>query len=136
MNNRLGKGIEALIRSRDLNDKEHLNGFLDINKIKINPNQPRKYFDKKALNELIDSIKEKGILQPITVRVLDDSLFELIAGERRLRAAQILKLESVPAYVIKVESDSEKLELALIENIDRSSEKNNMAFVYDILFSF
>ena len=118
--NRLGKGIEALINSKNLDSGDYLDGLFDINKIKANPDQPRKHFDEKLLKELVESIREKGILQPITVKSLDDGNFELIAGERRLRAAQILKLESVPAYVIKVESDAEKLELALIENIQRS----------------
>ena len=120
MNNRLGKGIEALIRSRDLNNQEYLDGFIEITKIKINPDQPRKYFDKKSMDELVNSIKEKGILQPITLRSLDNNSFELIAGERRFKAAKILKLKTIPAYVINVETDIEKLELALIENIQRN----------------
>ena len=118
--NRLGKGIEALINSKNSESSDYLDGLLDINKIKTNPNQPRKHFDKKLLGELVESIREKGVLQPITVKSIDKGYFELIAGERRLRAAQILKLETIPAYIIKVESDAEKLELALIENIQRS----------------
>ena len=120
MNNRLGKGIEALIKTRNLNQDEYLDGFVDIDKIKINPDQPRKYFNKESLDELVESIKEKGILQPIAIKALDDGTFELIAGERRFRAAKILKIKTIPAYIIKVESDAEKLELALIENIQRS----------------
>ena len=105
MNNRLGKGIGALINSRDLDKGEYLDGFIEVDKIKTNPNQPRKHFDEKSLNELVDSIREKGILQPITIKVLDDNSFELIAGERRLRAAKILKLNTIPAYIIDVNSD-------------------------------
>ena len=120
MNNRLGKGIEALIRSRDLNKDEYLDGFIDIEKIQTNINQPRKHFDDKSLNELVESIREKGILQPITIKEIDKGLFELIAGERRFRAAKILNLKTVPAYIINVDSDAEKLELALVENIQRS----------------
>ena len=120
MNKRLGKGIGALINSKNLDDRGYLDGFVNIDKIKTNPNQPRKYFDQKALDELVDSIREKGILQPITIKSIDEDNFELIAGERRLRAARILKLEAVPAYIIKVDSDVEKLELALIENIQRN----------------
>ena len=120
MNNRLGKGIEALIKSQDLNKDKYLDGFIEISNIKTNPNQPRKYFDEKSLNELVESIREKGILQPITIRALDGNSFELIAGERRLRAAKILKLKTIPAYIIKVDSNLEKLELALIENIQRN----------------
>ena len=66
MNNRLGKGIGALINSQNLNDGEYVDGFIDVKKIKPNSNQPRKYFDEKSLNELVESIREKGILQPIT----------------------------------------------------------------------
>lgn len=120
MNNRLGKGIEALIRTRDLSNDQYVDGFIDLDKIKVNPNQPRKYFDEKLLNELVESIKEKGILQPITIKKLNDNSFELIAGERRFRAAKILKLKTIPAYIIKVDSDIEKLELALVENIQRN----------------
>mgnify|MGYP001403508554 FL=1 len=120
MNNRLGKGIEALINSKNLDDRGYIDGFVNINKIKTNPDQPRKYFNQKSLDELAESIKEKGILQPITIKSIDDDYFELIAGERRLRAAKILKLETVPAYIIKVDSEVEKLELALIENIQRN----------------
>ena len=120
MNNRLGKGIEALIRTRNLNQDEYLDGFVELDKIKINPDQPRKYFNEESLNELVESIKEKGILQPIAIKALDNDTFELIAGERRFRAAKILKLKTIPAYIVKVESESEKLELALVENIQRS----------------
>tara|TARA_Y100000996_G_scaffold372265_1_gene321101 strand:- start:443 stop:1324 length:882 start_codon:yes stop_codon:yes gene_type:complete len=120
MNKRLGKGIGALIRNRELDKDEYLDGFVNIENIQTNPDQPRKYFDEKSLNELVDSIREKGILQPITVKSLSEGKFELIAGERRFRAAQILKLKAVPAYVIDVASDAEKLELALVENIQRN----------------
>ena len=120
MNNRLGKGIEALINSKNLEDRGYLDGLINIEKIKTNPDQPRKYFNQKSLDELVESIREKGILQPIAIKSIDDDYFELIAGERRLRAAKILKLETIPAYIIKVDSDVEKLELALIENIQRN----------------
>ena len=120
MNKRLGKGIEALIKTRDLNQDGYLDGFMDIDKIKTNPNQPRKYFDEQALKNLVDSIRQKGIIQPITIKDLGDDLFELISGERRLRAAKILNLKTIPAYIISVDSDVEKLELALIENIQRN----------------
>ena len=120
MNKRLGKGIGALIRTRDSNKDEYLDGFINLENIQANPDQPRKYFDEKSLNELVNSIREKGILQPITVKSLSEGKFELIAGERRFRAAQILKLKTIPAYVVEVESDVEKLELALVENIQRN----------------
>ena len=120
MNNRLGKGIGALIKSHNLDQEEYLDGFIRIDKIKTNPYQPRKHFDEKSLGELVKSIKEKGILQAITIKSLENNTFELIAGERRFRAAKILKLKTIPAYMIKVDSDIEKLELALIENIQRN----------------
>jgi len=120
MNNRLGKGIGALIKSRESNQEQYLDGMVDINKININPDQPRKHFDKELLDELTESIREKGILQPITIKALEDGSFELIAGERRFRAAIYLKFKTIPAYIIKVDSDVEKLELALIENIQRN----------------
>ena len=120
MSKRLGKGIEALISSKNFNQEKYVDGFLEISKIKINSEQPRKYFDKQSLNELVESIREKGILQAITVKENDDNSFELISGERRLRAAKTLKLKTIPAYIIDINSDAEKLELALIENIQRN----------------
>jgi len=91
---------------------------IEVHKIKPNPFQPRENFDEAALEELKNSIAEKGIIQPITVRRVDDG-YELIAGERRLRAVTALNFESIPAYVLEVQSDEEMLELSLIENIQR-----------------
>lgn len=91
---------------------------LDIARIRPNPFQPRTDFDKDALEELTRSIVEKGVVQPITVRRADNG-YEMIAGERRLRAAQAARLKQIPAYIIEVESDEEMLEMALIENIQR-----------------
>ncbi len=91
---------------------------IDIAKIRPNPFQPRIDFEKEALEELTQSIVEKGVIQPITVRKADTG-FEMVTGERRLRAAQAARLKQIPAYVIKVESDEEMLEMALIENIQR-----------------
>lgn len=91
---------------------------IDIAKIRPNPFQPRTDFDKDALEELTRSIVEKGVVQPITVRRVDSG-YEMIAGERRLRAAQAARLRQIPAYIIVVESDEEMLEMALIENIQR-----------------
>lgn len=117
--NRLGKGLEALIIPRE---EIISSGTLkiNINNISPNPHQPRQHFDEGALQELVASIKEKGILTPITVR--DDSgNYVLIAGERRLRAAKLAGLIEVPAYVIEVEDDAEMVEMALIENIQREN---------------
>lgn len=91
---------------------------IGIEKLKPNPKQPRQVFDKEPLDELAASIKEKGILQPLLARKLNDGNFEIIAGERRWRAAQLADLKEVPV-LIKETSDKETLELALIENIQR-----------------
>ncbi|MBX3020471.1 MAG: ParB/RepB/Spo0J family partition protein [Bdellovibrionales bacterium] len=93
---------------------------LPIEKVNPNPNQPRQIFDKEPLQELADSIKEKGIIQPILVRKTDDGEFEIIAGERRWRSAQMAGLKEVPA-LIKDTGEQEVLELALIENIQREN---------------
>lgn len=93
---------------------------LPIEKVNPNPNQPRQTFDKEPLQELSDSIKEKGIIQPILVRKTKDGEYEIIAGERRWRAAQMAGLKEVPA-LIKDYDDQETLELALIENIQREN---------------
>lgn len=126
---RLGKGLGALIRTDreiDLNKDSELNdnsssvSKIKISEIKANPNQPRRYFDEKKLLELVDSIKQKGLITPITVRKRISG-YELVAGERRWRASQKAKKKVIPAYVIEVENESEILELALIENIQREN---------------
>jgi ParB family chromosome partitioning protein len=91
-----------------------------VEKIFPNPNQPRQVFDKQPLQELADSIKEKGVIQPLLVRKSPDGEFEIIAGERRWRAAQLAGLKEVPA-LIKDSDEQEVLELALIENIQREN---------------
>ncbi len=93
---------------------------IPIEKLNPNPNQPRQNFEKAPLDELANSIREKGVIQPILVRKQDDGEFEIIAGERRWRAAQLAGLKEVPA-VIKNSEDQEVLELALIENIQREN---------------
>ena len=118
----LGKGLGALIRNYNSSvESEEFNAKLSIEKIVPNKNQPRKYFDSKELSSLINSIKEKGIIQPLTVRNIGNNNFEVIAGERRFRAAKKLKLNSVPAYILNIKNDFEMMELALIENIQRSN---------------
>lgn len=91
---------------------------IEVAKIKPNPFQPRVDFDEAALDELKRSIQEKGVIQPITVRRFADG-YQIIAGERRLRAAQLARMKEIPAYVLDVPTDEEMLELALIENIQR-----------------
>jgi ParB family chromosome partitioning protein len=115
--NALGKGLGALISDAET-IKSALVNEIPINQIVVNPYQPRTEFDEEALKELSDSIKQYGIIQPITVRKIDENLYQLISGERRLRASKILNLETIPAYVRQA-NDIEMLEMALIENIHR-----------------
>jgi len=116
---RLGKGINALIPEFP-QDFELLNQVaeIEISKINSNPHQPRKEFNAQAMDELKQSIRENGIIQPITVRQVSGG-FELISGERRLRACRELSLKSIPAYVLSVNTDVELMELSLIENLQR-----------------
>ncbi|MBT3590128.1 MAG: ParB/RepB/Spo0J family partition protein [Candidatus Marinimicrobia bacterium] len=124
--NRLGRGLEALIRPepeqkrKQTPKKKNKPGVsqIPVKDIFSNPNQPRRDFESGALEELIASIKEKGIITPVTVRSIDNG-YELIAGERRWRAAKKLRLKSIPAYIITVSDAAEVMELALIENIQR-----------------
>ena len=119
-NKRLGKGLEALISAHSTESGERfLDGAVSIEKIIPNRNQPRQVFDTEEMDNLKSSISRSGILQPLTVRELDDGMFELIAGERRLRAAEAIGLESVPVYIISVEADIEMMEFALVENVQR-----------------
>ncbi len=115
---RLGRGLSALIPETDSRDAKSGGQLasVEVHKVKANPFQPRLDFDPTALKELKDSIREKGVIQPITVREVDDG-YELIAGERRLRAVSELGLDTIPAYIIHVNSKEEMLELALIENV-------------------
>jgi ParB family chromosome partitioning protein len=117
----LGRGLGALIEDVESNKPaESIASIneIDIRSIEINPFQPRKTFDEDALAELATSIKQLGIIQPITVRKVNDDKYQLITGERRFRASQIAGLETIPAYV-RVADDQAMLELALVENIQR-----------------
>ena len=113
----LGKGLSALIPEKV---KGKTNEILELNINTIVPNeyQPRRVFNDGALNELVASIREKGIIQPVIVRKASDNSYHLIAGERRWRAAKIAGLTGIPA-IVKDAAPSESLELALIENIQR-----------------
>lgn len=93
-------------------------GEVDVNLIEANPNQPRHEFNKEALQELADSIRDIGIVQPISLRKMNDGTFQIIAGERRWRAAQLAGLEAVPAY-IRTANDEKMMQMALVENIQR-----------------
>lgn len=117
----LGRGIDALLQGLDEGRSEVSSAatrFLPLNKLKPNPNQPRKNFSEEALRELADSIRARGVLQPILVEEVSDGNYLVIAGERRFRAAGIAGLSEVPV-IVRSFSDEEKLEIALIENIQR-----------------
>ncbi|MDD5341333.1 MAG: ParB/RepB/Spo0J family partition protein [Patescibacteria group bacterium] len=127
----LGRGLDALLPSKpiktkfsneEINKIDEKNKILDIelDKIQVNPHQPRKRFDHGDLDDLINSIKAHGIIQPLIVTRLSDNRFQLIAGERRLRAAQYLQLPTVPV-IVREAKELEKLELALIENLQRKN---------------
>ena len=119
---RLGKGINAIINP-DFKKNASSSISTGINKVKINdikpnPDQPRRDFDKKSLEELSLSIKSKGIITPITIRK-SGKHYEIVAGERRWRAARKANLKSIPAYILNIKDNSEMMQVALIENIQR-----------------
>ncbi len=115
----MGRGLEAILSvSEEGAVREHELRALALEQISANPNQPRKHFDEEALAALAASLSERGVLQPVLVRPRRDGGFELVAGERRLRAARIAGLQTIPAIVRKRE-DAATLELALIENMAR-----------------
>jgi ParB family transcriptional regulator, chromosome partitioning protein len=119
----LGRGLGALIEEAEPNEvlvEKSITGGtdIDINLIDTNPFQPRTTFDEEALGELASSIKEIGVIQPITVREMGNGRFQLITGERRFRASRIAGLERIPAYV-RTADDQGMLEMALVENIQR-----------------
>jgi len=117
--NALGRGLDALLDISDIQTEGSSSiNEIEISKIKINPNQPRREFNQEALKELADSIAEVGIIQPITLRQTDTDEYQIIAGERRFRASQIAGLETIPAY-IRTADDENVMEMALIENIQR-----------------
>lgn len=115
----LGRGLDALIQTEEVKTEGSSSiSEIPLDHIHPNPNQPRREFDAEALQELADSIREIGIIQPVTLRKMDDGTYEIIAGERRWRASQMAGLESVPAY-IRTADDENMMEMALIENIQR-----------------
>ena len=123
----LGRGLDAILQSpdTDITSKDISGDYvagaianISISKIRSNPFQPRSDFDRESMEELAGSIREQGIVQPLTVRKLGYDQYQLIAGERRLRASDMAGLEAVPCY-IRVANDEQMLEMALIENIHR-----------------
>ena len=116
----LGRGLDALISTEE---ELHTSGSSSISevpvfKIKANPNQPRREFSTEALQELAESIRQIGIIQPITLRLMEDGTYQIIAGERRWRASQMAGLTSIPAYV-RTADDENMMQMALVENIQR-----------------
>jgi len=120
--NALGRGLGALISEEKREKKAVISTGTVIeispDSVEANPFQPRTHFDNDILNELADSIRELGIIQPITVRALADNKFQLISGERRLKASRVIGLKKIPAFV-RVANDQAMLEMALVENIQR-----------------
>lgn len=117
--NALGRGLDALFSMDEVQTGGSSSiSEVELSKIQVNPNQPRREFDPVALQELADSIREIGIIQPITLRKINDEEYQIIAGERRFRASQMAGLERVPSY-IRTADDENVLEMALIENIQR-----------------
>ncbi|MFT4830813.1 MAG: ParB family chromosome partitioning protein [Psychroserpens sp.] len=124
----LGRGLSALLKDpdNDIKSASDKNADkvvgniveLELSAIEMNPFQPRSNFNDEALQELATSIRELGVIQPITVRKLDFNKYQLVSGERRFRASKLIGLESVPAY-IRIANDQESLEMALVENIQR-----------------
>ncbi|MGN0210298.1 MAG: ParB/RepB/Spo0J family partition protein [Muribaculaceae bacterium] len=117
--NALGRGLDSLISMDDVPARgSSAINEIALDRITVNPDQPRRSFDEEALQELAASIRELGIIQPISLRKTGPDSYQIIAGERRYRAAQIAGLATVPAYIRTV-SDTELTEMALIENIQR-----------------
>ena len=125
----LGRGLDAILQSpeTDITAKDISGSYvagaiaeIDITKIEANPFQPRTDFDEMQLREMAISIKSQGIIQPVTVRKVGYDKFQLISGERRLRASQLAKMKRIPAF-IRIANDEQMLEMALIENIHRKN---------------
>ena len=126
----LGRGLSALLENEntDVTSRSNSNGStlvgavanIDLEMIEANPFQPRTHFEEDALNELAHSIKEQGIIQPVTVRKLGYDKYQLISGERRFKASKLAGLKTIPAY-IRIANDQAMLEMAIVENIQREN---------------
>ena len=135
----LGRGLGSILPDVDIDaamGKANLTTAIttiDTQKIEANPYQPRKEFDQEALEELAQSIRQQGVISPITVRQMPDGKYQLIAGERRLRASKIAGLKEIPAY-IRIATDTQMMEMALVENIQRENlNAMEIAFSYNAL---
>ena len=115
----LGRGLDAIISTEAVRTSGSSSiGEIALSQIEPNPNQPRREFSEESLRELADSIIEIGIVQPITLRQIDEERYQIIAGERRFRASQLAGKETIPAYIITADDES-TMEMALVENIQR-----------------
>lgn len=139
----LGRGLSALLNDpeNDIQSVEDKNADkvvgniveLELDSIEVNPFQPRTSFNEDALDELASSIRELGVIQPITVRKVGQQAYQLVSGERRFRASKIVGLETIPAY-IRIANDQESLEMALVENIQRQDlDPIEIALSYQLL---
>ena len=121
----LGRGLDALLDSsqekfESIPKYSNINSSeIELDKIQVNPDQPRSNFDINEIENLANSIKELGIIQPITVRIINSTKYEIISGERRYRASKIAGLESIPCYIRNTDSDSDILKMSLVENVQR-----------------
>ncbi len=115
----LGRGLDALITIDEVKTEGSSSiNEIELSKIQANPDQPRRAFDEEALQELATSIRQIGVIQPITLRKINDNSYQIIAGERRYRASLLADLKTIPAY-IKTAEDENVMEMALVENIQR-----------------
>ena len=140
----LGRGLAALLDdsgSKSISFDKPKNNLsssedIDIDYIEINPNQPRLNIDNSNLQNLSDSIKELGIIQPITVRKIDSSKYQIISGERRFRASKLAGLLSIPCYIKKIDEETDSLKMALVENVQRVDlDPIEIALTYDRLIN-
>src|SRR6056300_241421 len=121
----LGRGLDALLNNSDdnhsTNDLQRISNSLEISidKIRVNPKQPRTNFDTNEIENLSQSIKDLGIIQPITVRKVDPENYEIISGERRFRASKKAGLKSIPCYIKGVDNETDILKMSLVENVQR-----------------
>ena len=121
----LGRGLDALLNNSDentsINDLQRISNSLEISidKIRVNPKQPRTNFDTNEIENLSQSIKDLGIIQPITVRKVDPENFEIISGERRFRASKKAGIKSIPCYIKGVDNETDILKMSLVENVQR-----------------
>lgn len=134
-----GRGLSSILGDIDIDAMQSKNTVtaaitsIPVSQIEANPFQPRKEFDETALEELAQSIKQQGVIAPVTVRKMPDGKYQLIAGERRLRASKLAGIKEIPAYV-RVATDVQMMEMALVENIQRENlNAMEVAFSYNAL---